>query len=836
MNSRIAFYRKYRPRNFSEIIGQKFVIKTLTNSIIKNKQSHAYIFSGPKGVGKTSIAKIFSKAVNCLDTDNGDCCNKCENCILIDKAQSIDVVELDAASNNGVGEVRNIIDTVGYLPSVLKFKVYIIDEAHMLSNAAWNAFLKLIEDPPKYLIFVFATTEPYKFPSTIISRCQRYNFLKLNNVELRECLLKISEKEDIKIDDGSLNKIAELSDGSLRDACSLLDQLDSYTNSNIKEKDIYEVFGLLDIHEKVGLLKSIWNGDFEKISNLIDEYEINGIDFYQLSIDLINVLYDKLVYERTKNISLLKFLPLNEVNFIEIQPKYIVKSLDIWQENLNKIKSSSNQKFFFKLSCFDSSRLFEFDSNVNLTNSSNVNKEEINTGKIVEMFNTTNSNPNTIVDNQPNAEVKKEEEKSIDFGIDDNTVSNEDKFDNSNFKKIKLDDIGMRVVQIKKDTVKEVNSQEEPDNFQEVSSVSNENQKINIVDSYIDDFIKVSHINKEEDINSVFGIAGKKTSKAKKPEKDDSKKIVEKPTNLTKKEETLRREQENLTVVKSNQESKEVVEEKGSKQAKKESSKKDNDKQEVKKLTNSDMTLFEFGDIEEINDESISPKNPNLSKNKDNITNEQNAQPSNVITSNEDKQLINDNPIEDKNYYVNEQKIENEPSYQDDYSLENETIENNIKDEILSEQEIKDSFLKIATNSDVKEKEKVSEIFKQIKDSIPVDKYDSIIKDLEKVIVVSKNGIAFLSNDDINIKNLNDVCTSLDFLYYIKNKFNKIYLVVAINKAQAIEIGTKIKTGKLTSANTKDVDISNLNEKLKLKKTAKDIAEDIFKDLIIDED
>ena len=238
MNSRIAFYRKYRPKNFSEIIGQKFVIKTLTNSIIKNKKSHAYIFSGPKGVGKTSIAKIFSKAVNCLESDNGDCCNKCDNCILIDKGQAVDVVELDAASNNGVGEVRNIIDTVGYLPNSLKYKVYIIDEAHMLSNAAWNAFLKLVEDPPEYLIFIFATTEPYKFPPTIISRCQRYNFLKLNNLELKEYLLKISEKENIKIDDSSLNKISELSDGSLRDGCSLLDQLDSYTNSNIKEKDI----------------------------------------------------------------------------------------------------------------------------------------------------------------------------------------------------------------------------------------------------------------------------------------------------------------------------------------------------------------------------------------------------------------------------------------------------------------------------------------------------------------------------------------------------------------------------------------------------------------------
>lgn len=797
MNSRIAFYRKYRPKNFSEIIGQKFVIKTLTNSIIKNKKSHAYIFSGPKGVGKTSIAKIFSKAVNCLESDNGDCCNKCDNCILIDKGQAVDVVELDAASNNGVGEVRNIIDTVGYLPNSLKYKVYIIDEAHMLSNAAWNAFLKLVEDPPEYLIFIFATTEPYKFPPTIISRCQRYNFLKLNNLELKEYLLKISEKENIKIDDSSLNKISELSDGSLRDGCSLLDQLDSYTNSNIKEKDIYDVFGLLDVREKISLLKSIWNGDFEKIISLIEEYEINGIDFYQLSLDLINILYDKLVYERTKNFSLLKFLPANEVNFIEIQPKYIVKCLDIWQENINKIKTSSNQKFFFKLSCFDSSRLFEFDSTVNLTNNSNnLKKDEIKAEKIVEMIsnnqpekNISNISNEQPVDNSKDSNKISNDENIIDFGHDEKVVPNIEKLDVSNFKKVRLDDVEMRIVKIKKDSVEHLNVKNDDssqiDNKNEVSD-----EKINIVDSYIDDFIKVSHIDKDENINDVFSIISKNNYKNKKKEITLSKtKTNKKDSELINKENIFENEKKNKI---ENITKKEVL----------------INENEINK-NGDDITLFGFGDIEEIKEE---PLLNNVNKIFDVEKNE-----------NEEKQRIS-NSVKKKTPEI-KKEINND---------DKQIIGNN--ETFLTKDEIEQNFLKIAVNTDVKEKEKVYEFFSNLKSSIPIDKNESILKDLDKILVVSKNGIAFLSNDKISIKNLNETCTTLDFLSYIKNKFNKLYLVIAVNKEQAIEIGNKIKKDKLSSAIIKDVDISFLNEKMKTKKTAKDIAEDIFKDLIIDEE
>lgn len=774
MSNKIAFYRKYRPNSFHEIIGQKFIIKTLSNSIIKNKQSHAYIFSGPKGVGKTSIAKIFSKVLNCLNLKDGDCCNNCNNCNLINQNQAIDIVELDAASNNGVGEVRNIIDNINYLPSVLKYKVYIIDEAHMLSNAAWNAFLKLIEDPPKYLIFIFATTESYKFPPTIISRCQRYNFLKLNNSELKSCLLNISKKEKIKIEDQALNKIAELADGSLRDACSLIDQLDSYTNSNITLEDIYDVFGILDINEKINLLKFIWNSNVEQIIKKINDYEVKGIDFYQLSIDLINLLYDKLVFERTKNSSLLKYLPNDQTNFLELQPKFIIKCLEVWQDNLNKIKTSSNQKFFFQLACFESSKLFEFGFDINVTTSSYISKnnEEIKQ----ELEPKVNVVKNTLINNEEknkdNVIVSKDDNKketSSNLNSSKNSKNKDESktvdllaIDTSNFRQVKLSD-SMKVVQI--------NGSSNENKVEEKKLDTTKDRKINIVDNFVDNFVKVNHLEQNADIISEFDIVGKKT-----------KNKTNKNTQRNTKQETV--------------EIKEVIENNVTAKTDIVENKKEN-------IETNDLSLFSFDNIED-----VSPVENSLE---------------------EQFEAIEEVNISEINTESKKSKKKNKQSIK-------ENNQKNNKEEIYINIDIDDAFLKIAINANNNQREKVNLFFEEIKKSTPLNSFESSIKQMNKLIVASDNGIAFLSDDDIETENLNKNNQSLEFLEYLKNKLNKVYLVIAISKEQAVRIGDKIRAQKLKPADVQDVDIEFLNTKIKSKPTAKDLAESILNDLIIDEE
>ena len=291
-----ALYRKYRPDTFEGVVGQKNIIKTLSNSILTDKITHAYLFTGPRGTGKTSVAKILAKVVNCESLDGVTPCNKCVSCTQINDKQNTDIIEIDAASNNGVDEIRDLREKVGLVPAFGKYKVYIIDEVHMLTTAAFNALLKTLEEPPKHIIFILATTEPHKIPATILSRCQRFDFKKISENDICERIKYICKEEKIKITDESINLIAKLSDGGMRDSLSLLDQLTSYTTDEITPTDVHEVCGTITNDEICVLLTQIKNNEIKPIFTSIEEYDSQGKNLNKIIDLIIDYVKNTLIY------------------------------------------------------------------------------------------------------------------------------------------------------------------------------------------------------------------------------------------------------------------------------------------------------------------------------------------------------------------------------------------------------------------------------------------------------------------------------------------------------------------------------------------------------------
>ena len=276
--SYIVLARKWRPQNFDEVVGQHFITTTLKNSLSSGKVAHAILFSGPRGVGKTSTARILAKSINCDKGPTPTPCSVCTNCIEISEGKSIDVIEIDAASHTGVGDVREIIENIKYLPVSGKTKVYIIDEVHMLSNSAFNALLKTLEEPPEHALFILATTEVSKIPLTILSRCQKYDFKKVSSNDIKNSLKKITYRENIEIDDSTIHMIASESDGSLRDALSLLDQLNTTFDGKIKYEEASKLFGIFDSSYCLSLFKNILAQDPKKCLQIIIELNQKGIN------------------------------------------------------------------------------------------------------------------------------------------------------------------------------------------------------------------------------------------------------------------------------------------------------------------------------------------------------------------------------------------------------------------------------------------------------------------------------------------------------------------------------------------------------------------------------
>lgn len=347
-----ALYRSYRPNSFSSVIGQEHIIKTLKNALTNNKTSHAYIFSGPRGIGKTTIARILAKAINCEDLHEGEPCNKCASCKMINNNETPDIVEFDAASNNGVDEIRNVLEKVNFLPSVLKHKVYIIDEVHMLSISAFNALLKTLEEPPAHVMFILATTEPHKIPATILSRCQRFDFKPLTVKEIKNNLISIAEKEKIAIEEEALNLVAEASDGGMRDAIGILDQVNSYSTKEITLEDVNNVTGRISNQKLIELMQVINENNSAKAVELTNDLLSLGKEVSRLVQGLLQLCRDILLYQSTDG-EVNDKLIYDDIAFKmlcnNVNKKKIFYYIDVLSDVQNKIRFSLSQKIFLEV-------------------------------------------------------------------------------------------------------------------------------------------------------------------------------------------------------------------------------------------------------------------------------------------------------------------------------------------------------------------------------------------------------------------------------------------------------------------------------------------------------
>lgn len=359
----LALYRVWRPQTFAEVVGQEQTVLALQNAIKEDRLTHAYIFSGPRGTGKTSIAKIMAKAVNCEHPEGGEPCNQCSSCTDINNGNFMDVIEIDAASNRGIDEIRDLRERVRVMPAQGKKKVYIIDEVHMLTTEAFNALLKTLEEPPESVLFILATTEPQKIPSTIISRCQRYNFRRLGSKQIILRLQDAARSNGIEMDDDSLALIARRANGGMRDALGMLDQLYSFKDNDIKREDVLEVLGLVDDLFVARLLDAVLAQDPATLVDMINTALNQGKEAGQLiretSLYLRDLLLYKLVGERTE------FLFVGEANQENMKKQArqadknkILQALRMAMDTGEKLKFSEGQRFLLELAFLEMMALF----------------------------------------------------------------------------------------------------------------------------------------------------------------------------------------------------------------------------------------------------------------------------------------------------------------------------------------------------------------------------------------------------------------------------------------------------------------------------------------------
>ncbi|OOM16702.1 DNA polymerase III subunit gamma/tau [Clostridium saccharobutylicum] len=382
-----ALYREWRPRTFDDVVGQKHITITLKNEILNDRIAHAYLFCGTRGTGKTSTAKVMAKALNCLNSEDGEPCNECEMCRKINDGLAIDVTELDAASNNGIDKIRDIIDDTKYPPQEAKYKVYIMDEVHMLSVGAVNAFLKTLEEPPKNVIFILATTDPQKLPITILSRCQRFDFKRINQKEISSRLRKITEAQNIQYEEKSLDLIARVCDGAMRDAVSILDQAIAMGENQINYDDLVSMLGLVTNEYLFDITNAIVDRSVEKAMVIVDKLVYSGKDMQLFIKDLISHFRNLLMVKVTNNPEEVLDMSLENISLVKeqgrrIRVEEIMRGIRILQEAEANSKASKQSRLYLELAIIKMCKIEYDTSNEVILSRINKLEESLKSGKI----------------------------------------------------------------------------------------------------------------------------------------------------------------------------------------------------------------------------------------------------------------------------------------------------------------------------------------------------------------------------------------------------------------------------------------------------------------------